>query len=196
MKKKTIFTVIMMILCLVGTSCSVSSLKNKEVEKEELEESIRASYTITMRDIADYLLTKEEHYPLSDEFIEKYQQTSGGYIENAKKAGIEVNKQKHSPNQKWHFFESWLYPSIEDGTLEWTESAKSRVYSKLLCPELLLWIYEACEVDPTKVRAAMKVAEAGKVNKTNTSTVAKNMRQCVAWEDLEKTLLNYVQENN
>ena len=195
MKRKSFLMLLVVFFSLISTSCSNSFIKNK-VDEENAESTTKVSYTITMRDIADYLLTKEEHYPLSDEFIEKYQQSSGGYIENAKKAGIEVNKQKHSPNQKWHFFESWLYPSIEDGTLSWTESAKSRVYSKLLCPELLLWIYEACEVDPTKVRAAMKVAEAGKVNKTNTSTVAKNMRQCVAWEDLEKTLLNYVQENN
>ena len=41
--------------------------------------------TITMTDIALFLEQKAEHYPLSDEFIERYQQKSGGYIDNAKK---------------------------------------------------------------------------------------------------------------
>ncbi|MCH5180136.1 MAG: hypothetical protein J1F32_02840 [Erysipelotrichales bacterium] len=146
--------------------------------------------TITMRTIADFLETKKEHYPLSDEFIERYQQASGGYIDNAKKAGLLVDREMHEPNQKWHFFDSWLYPSIDDGSLTWDEDAKSRVYTKLLCPELLLWIYEACEVDPVKVRNAKIVAEQGRAANTNVSTIAKNMRACVPWEDLQNTIAN------
>ncbi|MCI5745099.1 MAG: hypothetical protein MR270_02315, partial [Erysipelotrichaceae bacterium] len=147
---------------------------------------------ITMKGIAIYLEDKEEHYPYSDEFIEQYQQSSGGYIDYAKKLGILVDKSKHSPNQKWHFFDSWLYPSIESGSLSWNESAKSRVYSKLLCPELLLWIYEACGVDETKVKQAMDVAIQGKIDGTSTTTIAKNMRSVVSWEDLEVNILNYI----
>ena len=145
---------------------------------------------ITMREIADFLQDKKEHYPLSDEFIERYQQTSGGYLDTAKKAGLSVNKELHEPNQKWHFFDSWLYPSIDDGSLTWDADAKSRVYTKLLCPELLLWIYEASGVDPCKVRDAKKVAEEGKSAKTGVSTIAKNMRACVPWEDIEYAIKN------
>ena len=160
--------------------------------KEEIDFT---NYVVTMRDIADFLQTKEEHYPLSDKFVEDYQQKSGGYIDNAKKAGILVDAKQHSPNQKWHFFESWLYPSIEDGSLTWDESAKSRVYSKLLCPELLLWIYEACEVDEAKVEAAMNAAIEGKENGTHSATLAKNMRACVAWEDLRPAIINFLADN-
>jgi hypothetical protein len=148
--------------------------------------------TITMRGIADYLETKDKHYPLSDKFIETYQQSSGGYIDLAKKLGLLVDKSQHEPNQHWHFFDSWLYPSIVDGTLLWSDSAKSRVYSKLLCPELLLWIYEASGVSETKVKAAMDVAIEGKKAGTNVSTIAKNMRGCVPWVDLENTIKNYL----
>ena len=140
------------------------------------------NYTITMRDIADFLQDKKEHYPLSDEFIERYQQTSGGYIDNAIKANLVVDKLLHEPNQKWHFFDSWLYPTIEEG-MSWDDSAKTRVYVNLKCPELLLWIYEACEVSPEKVKAAKEVAEAAKVAGTNVTTMAKNMRAVVSWED-------------
>lgn len=143
------------------------------------------STTITMRTIASFLSEKKEHYPLSDEFMERYQQTSGGYIDFAKKNGHPVDKLKHEPNQKWHFFDSWLNQSLEDGTLTWEDDAKSRVYTKLLCPELLLWIYEASDVDPVKVRNAKEVAEKGKIAGQSVSTIAKNMRNCVAWEDLK-----------
>lgn len=151
---------------------------------------------ITMRGIADFLDTKAKHYPLSDEFIETYQQTSGGYIDYAKQLGLLVDKKQHEPNQQWHFFDSWLYPSINDGSLKWSESAKTRVYSKLLCPELLLWIYEASEVSPTKVKEAMDVAINGKVAGTNVSTVAKNMRACVSWADMETVIKNYLTLNS
>lgn len=151
--------------------------------------------TITMSDIADFLEDKNEHYPFSDEFVEKYQQEDGGYIDNAKKAGLVVNKQLHEPNQKWHFFESWLYPSIEEGTLSWEESAQSRVYSKLQCPELLLWIYEACEVDPSKVKMAKDKAEEGKMQGLFTSSISKNMRTIVLWDDLKDSILSYVNSN-
>lgn len=196
MKRKSIFTIFMVFLSLVSSSCSSSFVKNKGSIDNSLEDVANVSYTITVKEMADYLLTKNAHYPFSDEFVEKYQQSGGGYIDNAKKAGIEVDKQKHSPDQKWHFFESWLYPSIEDGSLSWDESAKSRIYSKLLCPELLLWIYEACEVDPEKVRAAMRAAEEGKINKTHSATLAKNMRACVSWEDCEKAVLDYINTQN
>lgn len=196
MKKKSLLTLLLLSIGVISTSCSTAMVKERKVNDIETvhQELSPLTYTVTMRDIEQFLLTKKEHYPLSDEFVEKYQQKSGGYIENGPKAGIEVSNEKHSPNQKWHFFNSWLYPSIEDGSLTWDESAESRVYKKLLCPELLLWIYEACGVDPSKVRAAMRVAEAAKVNGTHISTMAKNMRACVPWEDLEVNIIAYLNE--
>ena len=204
MKRKFFIIMITMLLCLTLSSCN----KNEKVvlDKEPTTGEINfvngsvenyaddADYDITISDIKLFLEDKDEHYPLSDEFIERYQQTSGGYIENAKKADLIVDKQLHEPNQKWHFFDSWLYPSIAEG-MSWDESAKSRVYTKLQSPELLLWIYEACGVNPAKVKAAKDVAEAGKAAGTHSSTIAKNMRECVPWEDLEENILNYLNNN-
>ena len=199
MKRKVLLIINAIIICLTTISCSFSYsnnkieanlIKNDNIITADAENVVApiADTTITMRDIEQFLLDKKEHYPLSDEFIEKYQQTSGGYIDNARKAGLTVDKQQHEPNQKWHFFESWLYPTIEEG-MSWDESAENRVYKKLLCPELLLWIYEACEVDPVKVKAAKEVAEEGKVAGSYAATIAKNMRAVVAWSDLEPAIL-------
>ena len=189
MKKRTIFTIFSILFCLFLTSFTNNI---SDIDKFDNNVATQEEYIVTMQDIALFLETKKEHYPLSDEFIERYQQKSGGYIENAKKAGLLVDKFQHEPNQKWHFFESWFYPSIEEGTFTLNDSAKSKAYSKLLCPELLLWIYEACEVDPIKVRNAKEVAEQAKVSNTHISTMAKNMRECVPWEDIENTIINYL----
>lgn len=180
----------------IGQYNSIDKTNINHLDAATKGEEIIDENSITMNDIALFLETKKEHYPLSDEFIERYQQKSGGYIDNAKKAGLTVNKELHEPNQKWHFFDSWFYPSIEDGTLEYEELAKNRVYSKLLCPELLLWIYEACEVAPLKVKEAKDVAELGKINGTSTTTIAKNMRSKVSWSDLAPAIIDYMSNNS
>ena len=96
MRKSTIFTIFSLLFCLFLTSftndiSNVDKLENNNVITQE-------EYTVTMQDIAQFLETKKEHYPLSDEFIERYQQKSGGYIENAQKAGLLVDKLHHESN--------------------------------------------------------------------------------------------------
>ena len=176
-----IFTTIFGLLGVKSFRSDFKMFSDKNIISE-IKANDNASYTV--QDFSDYLEDKREHYPLSDEFIERYQQTSGGYIDYAKKCGIPVDKYNHSPNQKWHFFTSWLDQSLADGSLTMQDDAKSRIYTKLLCPELLLWIYEALGVDPVKVNNAKEVAEAGKSAGTAVSTIAKNMRAQVSWEDL------------
>lgn len=195
MKRKyalAIFTLVFGLICTNNFNVNFSK-QNQSLNIQKVNNpSVRATdTTITILDMALYLNTKKEHYPFSDEFIEKYQQTSGGYIDFANKTGHLVDREKHEPNQKWHFFDSWLMQSIEDGTLTWDADAKRRVYSGLLCPELLLWIFEATEVSPDKVKNAKEVAEQGKVANTNVSTIAKNMRACVPWEDIQNTISTY-----
>lgn len=148
--------------------------------------------TITMKDMELFLKDKKEHYPLSDEFIERYQQKDGGYIELAASLGMTINKEMHEPNQKWHFFDSWMYPKINDenDSLTWESDAKTRVYNNLLCPELLLWIYEASGVSPDKVKAAKEVAEQGRAAGTSVTSIASNMRKCVPWDDIANAILS------
>lgn len=208
MNYKTLLKTFTIVSCLTLSNNNISKIINAEnyqkltlktnvnalneiIDKQNNEVEKSTSQTITIQDIANFLESKNEHYPLSDEFIEKYQQTSGGYITYALKTGHLVNKEMHEPNQKWHFFTSWLDQSIDDNSLSWDDDAKKRVYNGLLCPELLLWIFEACEVNPVKVRNAFKKAEVGKVNKTNVSTIAKQMRECVPWDDIQENILNH-----
>lgn len=62
----------------------------QQIERNAVQEDI-----ITMQDIASFLETKKEHYPLSDEFIERYQQSGGGYLDYARQLGLLVNKEQH-----------------------------------------------------------------------------------------------------
>ncbi len=193
MKRKSLSILIALIFCFSAASVVLTN-GSADVSRQNgtsYTVSAETEQTVTMREIADFLQDKNAHYPFSDEFIERYQQSGGGYIDTAKKAGLIVDKQKHEPNQKWHFFDSWLYPSIDDGSLTWDADAKRRVYTGLLCPELLLWIYEASGVDPVKVSNAKTVAEQGKAAGTNVSTIAKNMRACVPWEDIANNVKGY-----
>lgn len=168
------------------TSSEPISSSEETSTTSEIPTSVDGTYDyITMRDIAEFLQTKDAHYPISDAFIKEYQQKTGGYIDYARQLGKVVDKSICEPDQKWHFFDSWLYRTLEEGGITWTDSAKNRVYTKLLCPELLLWIYEACAAPETKILAAYDAAVAGKEAGTHISTIAKNMRACVPWEDLE-----------
>ena len=142
----------------------------------------------TVKDLALYLIDKEEHYPLSDEFIARYQQSRGGYITFAHRTGHLVDPQKHEPNQKWHFFESWLLRSFQNGTLCWNDNAEKTVYNRIQCPELLLWLLEAVGVKDLKVRSAKESAESGKEGKDHTSKIAKKIREKVTWEDIEDAM--------
>jgi hypothetical protein len=50
-----------------------------------------------IKEIIDYFKTKNEHYPISDGFIKSgYQQQGGGYINKAKKRGLEIDYKKQS----------------------------------------------------------------------------------------------------
>lgn len=192
MKRITFLMISSLLVSIVLSNGAKTNTKTEvplEIEKQ--------NYTLTVGDMAAYLQTKEEHYPHSDEFIERYQQKSGGYIDLARSKGMVVDKRLHLPNQKWHFFDSWLALTYESTPDIYEQSAKTRVYTYLLCPELLLWIYEACEVDPVKVKLAKAEAEYYKTNKEGMAmtTMAKNMRECVPWEDLESTVLAWMAEN-
>lgn len=177
------FWMLVSVFCLTISSYVYHSSFDSNAYDLIKKEATTSETTITVLEFSSFLIEKKEHYPLSDEFIERFQQEKGGYIDFAKQTGHLVDKQKHEPNQKWHFFESWLLQSFKDGTITWEDDAKSRIYSKLLCPELLLWIYEASGVNPSKVKNAKDVAEQGRINNLNVSTIAKNMRSCVLWED-------------
>ena len=152
-------------------------------------------YVITMSDMERFLLTKDEQYPITNEYVELYQQESGGYIANAIKAGLVVDKSQHLPSQKWHYFESWLYATIEEG-MSWDASASDRSYGKFSCPELLLWIIEATGVDSAKVREAKDIAVQGKQNGTGVSTICASIRAAVPFNTYLRPIIIEFLENN
>ena len=132
MNKKTL----MISLLALSVSCLAFSFVNSNITAAKNPVEVEAADPIlTLSQLANYFSKQEAHYPISDSFIENHQQKSGGYIELAKKLGLEVNAAKHLPDQKWHFFTSWLEQSINDGTATWDKNAKSATYSSFLCPE-------------------------------------------------------------
>lgn len=108
---------------------------------------------ISLIDLIKFYCEKNEHYPISDEFMKKYQQKSGGYIKFAHKTGHTVSAEQCEPNQKWHLFESYISRTFED------EGENVVVHiGKLKCPELLLWMAEAAGIDEEIVTEAKEAA--------------------------------------
>ena len=76
---------------------------------------------------------KDAPCPLTERLIKAgYQQTSGGYIDLAKKRGITVDYMKAEPTQYWHLVEEYI-PSVPE----------DKVFSKsIVCGELIFWMAE------------------------------------------------------
>ena len=87
------------------SSDSDNSEDNDNTENEDNKIELPDDYVVTIADMERFLLTKDEQYPITNEYVELYQQASGGYIDNAKKAGLVVDKAQHLPSQNWHYFD-------------------------------------------------------------------------------------------
>ena len=137
----------------------------------------------------DLMKNAKEHYKFSTKFIQKHQQKRGGYIQYAKIVGHLVDKEQAEPNQRWHFFESYLMRNLAEGKICLNASAE-KIYNRLLCPELLLWIAEACGVEDGKVKDASKLAESiiDTNIKNSRNDAGKQIRGIISWELIEESL--------
>lgn len=77
--------------------------------------------------------------PLTERLIKAgYQQTSGGYIDLAKKQGLTVDFAKAEPTQYWHLIDEYC-PSVD----------KEKIFNKsIVCGELIFWMAEASKAVP------------------------------------------------
>ncbi len=106
---------------------------------------------ISLIDLIKFYCEKNEHYPISDEFIKKYQQkpTGDSYIDFARTTGHTVSAEQCEPNQKWHLFEAYI---------SWKFKKNRENVGQLRCPELLLWMAEAAGIDDEIVTEAKEAA--------------------------------------
>lgn len=131
----------------------------------------------------------KEHYEISDEFIRKYQQNRGGYIDYANRIGHLVDKECAEPNQRWHLFDSYLMRKFVDGELSLDDDA-NKVW-RIMCPELLLWIAEASNVDSEIIKKAADKAK--RIIDNSQDGYARNkaayvIRNEISWNMLENSL--------
>lgn len=145
---------------------------------------------MTIRTWMDLLKDKNDHYPISDEFIGTHQQGKTGYMVYAMQVGHPIGKSKAEPNQKWHFFVSYLSRRLASKKFSLGDLAELR-YNKLVCPELLLWIAEASGIDREIVKDAANMAK--EMIDTGENGYARNkagvaIRRKIPWEMLEASL--------
>lgn len=110
---------------------------------------------ISLIDLIKFYCKKNEHYPISDEFIKKYQQkpTGKSYIDTAYDTGHIVFARQCEPNQKWHLIEAYISLTFKDEDENFVVNIR-----QLKCPELLLWMAEAAGIDDEIVTEAKEAA--------------------------------------
>ena len=150
----------------------------------------------------EFLSMKQEHYPISDEFVKKYQQAPNnmkGYMYYAWKTKHVICQVLAEPNQKWHFFESYILRELiktSGRSVCLTDPAES-VYRRIKCPELLLWIAEATGVSQNEICVAAEKAK--RIIDREDSRVARNLagfelRNKITWEKLETEMKKQIEE--
>lgn len=141
---------------------------------------------MTIQDLINFYSEKEEHYPISDQFVKaEYGQKKNGYINKAKKANKTISCEDAEPDQRWHFLESYA------STLDAKADAKTAY--RVVCPELLLWMAEAAGVDSKIVAEAEQSARSIIDNGTDGYARNKAGREIknniIKWEMIEKQIL-------
>ena len=109
----------------------------------------------------NFLSGGREHYPISDDFVRSCQQSPNsraGYVYYAWQVGHPIWAEFAEPNQKWHFFNSYLPSKFRKNQIQLTDLA-SKIYGHLQCPELLLWIAEATGIAECRVCIAAVMAK-------------------------------------
>jgi len=162
-----------------------------------MNENVKKS-SITLREWMKYLSNKSEHYPISDEFIKKYQQSpksKKGYIYYAWETSHTINKIIAEPNQKWHFFESYILRLLCDNKISLDDSAE-KIYGRIKCPELLLWIAEACGIKEEDVIYASKEAQEIIVKNTSArNSASRRIHELILWTDVEIVIRDYIKSS-
>lgn len=147
---------------------------------------------MTIAEWMKILANKKEHYPISDEFVKFYQQSplnKDGYVYLAWETGHVICREIAEPNQKWHFFESYILILITQGKLQLSDDAE-KCYKKLKCPELLLWIAEAAGIESEKINEAAKVArdiiDYGTNGRARNTAGIKIVKEIIPWNMIEE----------
>ena len=89
------------------------------------------NYYVPFRNYFEPLM--EAACPKTDALIRSgFQQSSGGYIEYARRSGMDVDYKMGLPTQGWHFIRSYL---------DRTQPEKARI-ENIVCGELIYWLAE------------------------------------------------------
>lgn len=159
-----------------------------------------------LKELSKHYEAKEKHYEISDEFVKEgwgQAETSGntGYIAKAKARlkkdkTIKINPRLAEPNQKWHLLVSYMEETSP-------ELPAKTAYSKIICPELLLWMAEAANVEEKKIKEAKQAAIKLMKEKRNAGATwrcrndaGRKIKEIIPWELIEKGIEDEKRNND
>lgn len=161
---------------------------------------------MTVKDWIECLEHAKEHYPISDEFIRTHQQdprNPKGYMYYAWKMGHPICREIAEPNQRWHFFESYVAVKIIMDGKSFLDSDAKDIYlggyrkgKGLQCPELLLWIGEASGIDSQTIEDAAREAKSIIDQGGSRQRAAKEIKRYIRWELLEENYNKFLKSAN
>ena len=95
---------------------------------------------MNIRQVEEFFKDKKDMpCPLTEQLIKAgYQQTSGGYIDLAKKRGLIVDYTKAEPTQYWHLIEEYCRSVDRDKSFN----------RSIVCGELIFWMAEVSKAVP------------------------------------------------
>ena len=143
---------------------------------------------MTVKEAQNYFHKIKADGPVTKRFSKMHRQRSGGYIANWKK----LFGEEGTVNQSWHL-ESYLALSIADHTIPSLSEDFKKIYNRILCPELLLFIAEASEIEKELVE---KVADGATSIINNGERYCRNkagryIRSQIPWEMIETAIVKH-----
>lgn len=141
-----------------------------------------------VKDAMRFYSTSQKYYYHTDKLIKRFRQEKGGYIIFAEKHNVSTDKAKGNPNQKWHFMTSYCEVKILENS-SFLDEEMQQVYTRLKCPELLLWIIEATGLEVKSLFDEIwTILENGQNNAISRREACNKIKATFPWSIIEKKI--------
>lgn len=147
-------------------------------------------YDSIKENVSDHLNLEGSDY-IADNYVKAgYGQIKGGYFEEAYKQGRNIWKIEAEPSQKWHILDSYYGLKKKDSKFNMNDKAN---LSRIMCPQLMMWIAEVAGLDKSILKDAMnKAIDYEETNKTKDSRKIKRdvLGEMLHWKEITQIIKN------
>ena len=146
---------------------------------------------MTNQEVYDYIKNniKSDANYISDEYVKAgYGQIKGGYFDVAYRNNEKRCKKDAKPSQKWHLIVSYYDSKKANNNFDMQKKAS---LSRIMCPQLMMWIAEIAGLNEKILRKAIEEAiNYEKNNKTKDSRKIKKdvLINALHWNEINRVI--------